>query len=254
MLERILESTRGRLPDLRSRSDELTRRAQEVPPPPSFRDALAGEGIAVIAEVKRRSPSRGDLAPDLDPGEVARRYASGGASAISVLTEPEFFAGSPADLTAVATTGLPVLRKDFILDPVQVWEAKVIGASALLLIVAALDDGELRRLLTEADDAGLDVLVEVHTDDEARRAVEAGSRIVGVNNRDLADFSVDLATAEKLAPLLVDAPLRVAESGVFSGADAARMADAGYDAVLVGEALVKASDPAALLYELRAGR
>lgn len=253
MLDQILTATRRRLPDLRSRSEDVMRRAQQAPPPPSFQTALTGAGLAVIAEVKRRSPSRGALAPDLDPVAVARRYAAGGAAAISVLTEPEFFGGSDSDLTAVvAATGLPVLRKDFIVDPIQVWEAKAIGASAVLLIVAALSDDELRRLLAVAEEAGLAALVEVHSDLEARRAVEAGARIVGVNNRDLTDFTVDLGTAEKLAPLLADDSVSVAESGIFGRADALRMADAGYDAVLVGEALVTATDPEALLADLKA--
>jgi indole-3-glycerol phosphate synthase len=209
--------------------------------------------MSVIAEVKRRSPSRGDLAPDLDPAIQAGRYAAGGAAAISVLTEPEFFGGSAGDLTTVVRkTGIPVLRKDFILDESQIWEARSWGASAVLLIVAALDDAQLTDLIGSAAEVGLDALVEVHDTEEARRAVDAGAEIVGVNNRDLRDFSVDLATAEKVAPLLADVEVTVAESGIFVGADAKRMAAAGYDAVLVGEALVKAEDPAALIEELRA--
>lgn len=252
MLDRILAATRRRLPDLVSRQEDIVRQAREAPPSPSFRDALDAAGMAVIAEVKRRSPSRGDLAPDLDPVTQATRYATGGAAAVSVLTEPEFFAGSAADLTAVSlATGLPVLRKDFILEPVQVWESKAMGAAAVLLIVAALDDERLSLLLGAAAEAGLDALVEVHTVDEAERAVGSGAPIVGVNNRDLTDFHVDLATSEKLAPLLADVPVTVAESGIFGADDVRRLAAAGYDAVLVGEALVKSDDPAALLQQLR---
>lgn len=253
MLDRILDATRARLPAIQARADDLYRQAMESPPPPSFAGALAAPGMSVIAEVKRRSPSRGDLAPDLDPAIQAGRYAAGGAAAISVLTEPEFFGGSAGDLTTVVRkTGIPVLRKDFILDESQIWEARSWGASAVLLIVAALDDAQLTDLIGSAAEVGLDALVEVHDTEEARRAVDAGAEIVGVNNRDLRDFSVDLATAEKVAPLLADVEVTVAESGIFVGADAKRMAAAGYDAVLVGEALVKAEDPAALIEELRA--
>ena|SRR5690606_17244696 len=253
MLDRILDATRARLPAIQARADDLYRQAMESPPPPSFASALAAPGMSVIAEVKRRSPSRGDLAPDLDPAIQAGRYAAGGAAAISVLTEPEFFGGSAGDLTTVVRkTGIPVLRKDFILDESQIWEARSWGASAVLLIVAALDDAQLTDLIGSAAEVGLDALVEVHDTEEARRAVDAGAEIVGVNNRDLRDFSVDLATAEKVAPLLADVEVTVAESGIFVGADAKRMAAAGYDAVLVGEALVKAEDPAALIEELRA--
>lgn len=254
MLDEILTTVRGRLPEIRRNADRIRAAADAAPAPPSFSAALEGDGIDVIAEVKRRSPSRGDLAPDLDPVAQARAYGNGGASAISVLTEPTFFAGSPRDLESVAAvSGLPVLRKDFVLDPVQVWEAAAWGASGVLLIVAALDDADLAGLIAESKVAGLDALVEVHTEEEARRAVAAGASLVGVNNRDLADFGVDLATSERIAPLLAEVPVTVAESGVFTGEDAARMAGAGYDAVLVGEALVRATDAAALVSELRGG-
>ena len=209
--------------------------------------------MSVVAEVKRRSPSRGELAGALDPAAQSAAYQEGGAAAISVLTEPEFFAGSLADLAAVAgAVDVPVLRKDFIVDPAQIWESVIHGADAVLLIVAVLDDDELTSLLAEAEGAGLDALVEVHAAAEAERAIEAGARIVGVNNRDLTSFDVDLSTAESLAGLVEAAPVRVAESGIFDGDDAARMAAAGYHAVLVGEALVRAGDPAALVAELRA--
>ena len=255
MLDRILDSTRSRLPDLVMRTDDIVRQATEAPPPPPLAAALRGDTLTVIAEVKRRSPSRGPLDLALAPVTQASRYAAGGAAGISVLTEPEFFSGSDADLTAVATaTRLPVLRKDFTLEPVQVWEARALGASAVLLIVAALDDRQLRRLIDAAEEAGLDALVEVHTTEEASRAVDAGAVFVGVNNRDLHTFDVDLATAENIAPLLEGVAVTVAESGIFDSGDARRMADAGYDAVLVGEALVKADDPAALVSALRVPR
>lgn len=255
MLDDILASVRARLPDIRGRADDIRARAEAMPAPPSFRKALTVEGMSVVAEVKRRSPSRGELAADLDPGALAAAYARGGAAAISVLTEPDHFSGSPADLRTVADqAGVPVLRKDFVLDAVQVWEAAAWGASAVLLIVAALDDPMLAHLLSEAETARIDALVEVHTEQEARRAMAAGASVVGVNNRDLSDFTVDVGTSERLAPLLADADVTVAESGVFTRADAMRMADAGYDAVLVGEALIRAADPAALVAELRVRR
>lgn len=252
MLDDILTSTKRRLPDVIARGDELLRMAAATPTPPRFADALRVPGLSVIAEIKRRSPSRGDLAPDLDPVAQALAYAAGGAAAISVLTEPEYFSGSGDDLVRVAAeVSVPVLRKDFILDPVQVWEAAGWGASAVLLIVAALDDATLASLIAATETAGLAALVEVHNDDEARRATAAGAGIVGVNNRNLADFTVDLATSERIAALLDPGVVTVAESGIFTGPHAARMAAAGFDAVLVGEALVRAADPAALVAELR---
>jgi indole-3-glycerol phosphate synthase len=236
------------------RLDVVQERAFGRPPAPSLEAAIAGPGLAVIAEVKRRSPSRGELAPDLDPVAQATAYADGGAAAISVLTEPNHFSGSDADLEAVeAVVPVPILRKDFTVSEKQIWEARAIGAAAVLLIVSALDQETLERFLDTAADAGLDALVEVHDPDEARRARDAGARIVGVNNRDLTTFEVDLATAEAVRPLLGDASVTVAESGIWTAADARRMADAGYDAVLVGESLVRADDPADLIRELRGG-
>ena len=251
MLTEILAATRDRIDKLPS-LDELRRSAATAPPVRDFEKALLGQGLDVIAEVKRRSPSRGDLAPDLDPAGQAARYAAGGAAAVSVLTEPEFFAGSNADLAAVrAAVGLPVLRKDFTLDPRQIWEARAIGADAVLLIVAALSDGELETLMTAAAIAGLAALVEVHSPAEAQRAVEAGARIIGVNNRNLDTFDVDLTTAEAIASMLAGVAVKVAESGIHGETDAARMAKAGYDAVLVGESLVRSPDPKVLIERLR---
>lgn len=252
MLDEIVAATRRRLPELLDRQGSFEQLAAGMPPAPSFRAALATDGLAVIAEVKRRSPSRGDLDPDLDPVAQAIRYAEGGAAAVSVLTELDFFSGSPDDLRAVAAAvPVPVLRKDFIVHPVQIWQARALGASAVLLIVAVLDREELATLLGVAGEAGVDALVEVHDVSEAEIARSAGAEIVGVNNRNLADFSVDLATSEMLAPLLADIPVTVAESGIFTATDSARMAAAGYDSVLVGEALVRSEDPAALVRELK---
>ncbi len=256
MLDDILGSVRSRLPAVVAGEERLRREAAARAPAADFAGALTDPGLAVIAEIKRRSPSAGTLAPDLDPAGQARRYETGGAAAISVLTEPDHFAGSLGDLQAVkAAVELPVLRKDFTLHPAQVWEARAAGADAVLLIVAILDDGDLALLLKTAAAAGLAALVEVHTAAEAERAVAAGASIVGVNNRDLTTFAVDLATAEQVAPLLDGVPVRVAESGVSDPAGAARMAAAGYHAVLVGEALVRAGDPAGMVAALReAGR
>lgn len=254
MLAEIVAATRRRLPELTDRTESIMAAASRLPAPPSFRRALEAPAMSVIAEVKRRSPSRGDLAPNLDPPAQAARYAAGGAAAVSVLTEPEYFSGSPEDLAAVAgVVDIPVLRKDFIVHPAQVWEARALGASAVLLIVAVLDRYELASLLAVSAEAGLDPLVEVHDAAEAHIAVDVGAEIVGVNNRDLTDFTVDLATAEAVAPLLAEVPVTIAESGIFTGADAARMAAAGYDAVLVGEALVRAPDPTTLVREMRGG-
>jgi indole-3-glycerol phosphate synthase len=251
MLEPILAATRLRVESMQPLR-HYRDRAGEGGEVRTFPSALAGDNLAVIAEVKRRSPSRGVLAEDLDPAAQAVRYASGGAACISVLTEPDFFSGSNSDLIAVrAACPLPVLRKDFTLDPRQIWEARAIGADAILLIVAALDDSTLRRLHDTSLEAGVAALVEVHTAAEAERALVLGATLVGVNNRNLDTFVVDLATSEQLADLLVGVPVKVAESGIHRPRDAARMQAAGFDAVLVGEALVIAHDPAALIAELR---
>ena len=250
MLDDILLAARARAGALNLA--QLREEAGGLPTALSLEVALAVPGLRVIAEIKRRSPSRGELAADLDPVVQSAAYEAGGAAVISVLTEPRFFSGSLEDLTMVRqTVEIPVLRKDFILEASQVWESRVAGADAVLLIVAALTDRELAHLLEVVAEAGLEALVEVHTAEEAERAARAGARIVGVNNRDLGTFNVDLATAESLAAAVASAPVRVAESGIFDAGDAYRMSAAGYQAVLVGEALVKADDPAALLRELR---
>lgn len=245
------------LADAERRAKKLQLEAVQIeaygaPASASFEAALAAPGLSVIAEVKRRSPSRGALAETIDPADQAVKYGAGGAAAISVLTEPDHFDGSNEDLVAVrGAVDVPLLRKDFTVSEKQIWEAKGIGASAVLLIVSALDQQKLETLLDVAADVGVDALVEVHDGEEARRASDAGARIVGVNNRDLTTFEVDLARSEELRPLLEDAAIRVAESGIWTGEDARRMVDAGYEAVLVGEALVRADDPAALIGELR---
>lgn len=252
MLEEIVESTRRRVAELMPAARELVAAAAVAPATRGFAAAVSRDGLQVIAEIKRRSPSAGPLAPHLDPATQAKLYEEGGAAALSVLTEPHFFAGSMEDLkSARDATGLPVLCKDFIVDDVQIHLARAAGADAVLLIVAALAEAELGALLETAVGLGLDVLVETHNREEVEIANRIGARLVGVNNRDLHTFVTDLATAERLASL-VSGAVRVAESGVSSPEGAARMARAGYDAILVGEALVRSDDPARLVAELRA--
>ncbi|MFI9463320.1 indole-3-glycerol phosphate synthase TrpC [Streptomyces xiamenensis] len=210
-------------------------------------------GLRVIAEVKRASPSKGPLAAIADPAALAASYAAGGAAAISVLTEGRRFGGSLADLTAVRErVNVPVLRKDFIVDPYQVWEARAHGADLLLLIVAALDQRQLTGLSALAMELGMCPLVEVHDEAEAGRALEAGAQVIGVNARDLRSLRVDPDTFGRVAPLIPEAVVRIAESGVRGPADAARYAAQGADAVLVGESLVTGEDPAAAVAALTA--
>ncbi len=257
MLSELVAAAHRRVPEVAARRDDLVAAAAAAPPARRFGDALALPGLQIIAEIKRRSPSAGAISADLDPQRLARFYSAGGAAAMSVLTEPDHFGGSLQDLAAARdAVDLPVLRKDFIVDASQIWESRAAGADALLLIVAALKSSQLRELLSEAAAAGVAVLVEAHTESEAEVAVEAGARIVGVNNRDLSTFVTDLAVAEKLAPSLAEADvIKVAESGVSSPEGARRMAAAGYDAILVGEAAVRAADPASFVGSLlRAGR
>ncbi len=211
--------------------------------------------LAVIAEIKRRSPSKGLLAPDLVPGLVAESYAEGGAAALSVLTDRDFFGGSPADLSeARSACPLPVLRKDFTVAEADVFDARAMGADAVLLIAAALDDHELADFRALAIELGLDALVEVHDEAEVERALAAGADLVGVNQRDLLTFEVDTARAVRVAPEIPADVVRVAESGVGGPDDARRLADAGYHAVLVGESLVTRPDRAEAVAALRAAR
>ena len=212
----------------------------------------AVDGLGVIAEVKRRSPSKGDLAADLDPAELALAYERGGATCLSVLTDREFFGGSPDDLRAArAATSLPVLRKDFTVAPTDVCDARIMGADAVLLIAAALDDDELVELHTLAVDVGLDVLVEVHDEAELERAVAIEASLIGVNQRDLVTFEVDDARAARVGAAIPASAVRVAESGIRGPEDAAALAAAGFDAVLVGELLVTSGDPEAACAALR---
>jgi indole-3-glycerol phosphate synthase len=250
---KIDEVTLLRQPQTR---DLLRGRALDAPPTRDFAAALRRPGgeVAVIGEIKRRSPSKGDLAPDLDAATTAKAYEAGGAAALSVLTDAPYFGGTVADLQAAAeNTTLPILRKDFTIDEVQVYEARAIGADAILLICAAVtSDALLADLHGLASDLGLGVLVEAHDAAEIERALGAGARVVGVNSRDLATFNEDLAGARALASSIPADAIAVAESSIRSAADARAMASAGFDAVLVGEALVRADDPVALLRDLAA--
>jgi indole-3-glycerol phosphate synthase len=243
-LDQILATTRGFLPGLRLREQALEREAGAAPRPPSLATALRVEGVAVIAEVKRQSPSAGVIRADLDPAERAATYASAGAAAISVLTDGPFFGGSIADLrAAVARVRVPVLRKDFILDELQIVEARAAGAAAVLLIVRALERARLESLIQFATTQGLDSLVEVHTEVELARALEAGATMVGVNSRDLDTFRIDVAAAWRLLAKVPADRVAIAESGMKSLEDVERAAVAGADAVLVGTALSTADAP-----------
>jgi indole-3-glycerol phosphate synthase len=252
-LDRILAAHRARAEaDDRSLAPLVAEaRAQSLPR--GFAAALrASEGMSVIAEVKRRSPSKGDLAPGLDPAGLAAAYERGGATCLSVLTDAEFFGGSPDDLRAArAATKLPVLRKDFTVSPADVCDSRIMGADAVLLIAAALDDDELTDLHTLALDIGLDPLVEVHDEAELERAVAAGAHLVGVNQRDLVTFEVDHERAARVGAAIPATAARVAESGIRGPDDVAALAAAGFDAVLVGELLVTADDPEAAVAALR---
>ena len=249
----ILASTRRGLPHLRERRQVLERAAADRAAPPSLRLALRRKTVAVIAEVKRRSPSAGVIREDLDPVERASIYARDGAAAISVLTDGPHFGGSVEDLAAaVSSVALPVIRKDFILDEVQIVEARAAGAAAVLLIVRALADERLSALLGATRAAGMEALVEVHTAGELDRALAAGAEIVGVNSRDLDTFHIDVASAWALLDRVPADRVAVAESGMHRPEDVARAAAAGADAVLVGTALSASADPGALLRELSA--
>lgn len=230
-----------------------------APEPRPFAGALrigaassAGHPIALIAEVKRRSPSKGALAESLDPARLAAAYAAGGASCLSVLTDSDFFGGSPADLAAArAATSLPVLRKDFTVAEVDLYDARAMGADAVLLIVAALGDAELSRFVARAGRLGLEALVEVHDEEELARALRAGATMVGVNQRDLRSFEVDRERALRVGAAVPEGVVKVAESGITSSEDLRRLAEAGFHAALVGEALVTAPDARRALLSLR---
>jgi indole-3-glycerol phosphate synthase len=250
-LEEIIASHRARAAADDRLLVDLVQRAEATPAPRDFAAALAADGLSCIAEIKRRSPSKGDLDPDLQPELIAKEYVAGGAACLSVLTDTDFFGGTPADLVAARqASGLPVLRKDFTVQEADVVDARLMGADAVLLIVAALADDELRRCAALAEELGLAAIVEVHDEEELGRALAAESRIVGVNQRDLRTFEVDHERACALAAGIPAGVLAVAESGIRGANDARRLADSGYDAILVGETLVRAEDRAGRLRDL----
>jgi indole-3-glycerol phosphate synthase len=251
-LAEILDRTRTGLPEVKARRDELERAVlSEQLAPPSFRTALDRPTVAVIAELKRRSPSAGSIREDLDPGERAALYAAHGAAAISVLTDGPFFGGSIEDLrTAARRCVLPILRKDFILDEVQILEARAAGAAAVLLIVRALGQIRLEQLLRYSAALDLDALVEVHSEPELDMALETGATIIGVNSRDLDTFAIDIPAAARLLGGIPSDRIAVAESGILGQGDVVAAAAAGADAVLIGSALSSSTDPAELLREL----
>jgi indole-3-glycerol phosphate synthase len=244
-LDQIVAATRRKVSEARRTADlrELERQAEQHVPR-SFRKALEKRSPAIIAELKKASPSRGLIRADFDPASLARELEAAGAAALSVLTDAEFFQGSLQNLQhASASTKLPCLRKDFIVDEFQLLEARANHADAILLIVAALSQSELETLAAKARSYKLDVLCEVHDEKELERALAAGCDLIGVNSRDLRTFTVDLQTAFRLASLMPKKVLSVAESGIRSAKDIARLIAAGYQAFLIGESLMKAESP-----------
>jgi len=248
-LDAILEWHRNRAKHDERRLEDLLERARAMPQTRGFESTLrsapcAPNRIAVIAEIKRRSPSKGDLLPGLGASTLAGAYERGGAACLSVLTDTVHFGGSPIDLAeARAATALPVLRKDFTVSAADVADARLMGADAVLLIVAALEQAELVQLVALSADLGIDPLVECHDEAEVERALAAGATLIGINQRDLVTFAVDAARAEKLAAVLPEHVVKVAESGVDGAEACLRLAAAGFAAVLVGEHLVTAADP-----------
>ena len=254
VLDRILDRKVEELARSRARIADAEMRRQAEGAAFATRDmmaALQGEQVRLIAEVKRASPSKGALTRDFAPVMTAATYAQNGAAAISVLTDEEFFQGSLRYLTAVRrAVAAPILRKDFVIDPYQVYEGRAAGADAMLLIVAALSDSQLLDLDALTRDLGMTALVEVHNEGEMSRALRIGARLIGINNRDLKTFNVDLGTTARLAGMVDDDVVLIAESGIFSAADARAMGRLGAHAILVGEALMKAPDMVSLIRDL----
>jgi indole-3-glycerol phosphate synthase len=251
-LDAILDAHRATAAADTRTVDQLMVAALDMAPTRGFRAALAAsDHLGVVSEIKRRSPSKGDLKADLDPAEMARTYERGGATCLSVLTDTPHFGGSVSDLqVARQACSLPVLRKDFTVSALNVVDARLMGADCVLLIAAALDRAELVDFHQLATEIGLDVLVEIHDETELELALAANATLIGVNQRDLVTFQVDHERAERMAGVIPDQAVKVAESGVRGGDDARRLEVAGYDAVLVGETLVTSPDPAAAIADL----
>lgn len=247
----LIDSSRIRITELKRRAKEFRFRIGDSDVCPPFSSALRRETVAVVAEIKRASPSRGELNSKMDIAQQARAFTDGGASAISVLTEGSRFGGTPDDVPRVReASSLPVLKKDFHIDPVQLLEAKALGASAALLIVRALEPNMLKEMMTSADEIGLELVVEVHTARELDLALAYGARIIGVNSRDLESLTLDAEIPRRLVPRIPRGVIAIAESGIAKPSDVERFAEAGSDAVLVGSSLSVAKDPAAVLREL----
>lgn len=255
-LDRIVVTKREEVETLRPRAAEFRAKAVDMPPARPFEAALKDtQRMSLIAEIKRRSPGAGAINLDLDPVTLASAYASGGAAALSILTDGPWFGGRLKDLEEVRTSvHLPCLRKDFTLDPVQLHEARAHGADGVLLIVRILEDAQLRELREEAESLGMGVLVEAHDAEEVRRALESGARILGVNNRDLSTFQTSLQTTLDLLDAIPDDVILISESGIRSADDVAVLAREGVDGVLVGEALVRSGSPEAMARSMVAHR
>lgn len=254
ILDKIVAATKIRVEALKEQTDiiALEKRLIEVSPARPFAASLKhADRLGLIAEIKKASPSRGLIAPDFDPEKQASIYGNSLADCLSVLTEPDFFQGHLDHLaTAKAVANKPVIRKDFIIDQIQIAEARMAGADCILLIVSILSDWEIRLFKTAAKRYGMDALVEVHNEKETQRAIANGCKFIGINNRDLQTFDVDLGVTERLRKLIPDDCLVVSESGVFNKEDARRLRDAGADALLVGESLMKSGDAPSAINEL----
>ena len=258
MLDEIVEKTKERLVESKkSKSlEELKAEVQqlEITQDFPFKEALSGDEISIIAEVKRASPSKGVIAEDFDPVAIAKEYEMAGASAISVLTEPYFFKGSNEYLKEIAeNVNVPILRKDFVIDEYMIWEAKLLGASCVLLIVSILSIVELKKFLDLAHDLGLSAIVETHDGDEIRTAMNVGAEIIGVNNRNLNDFTVDIENSISLRRCVSGDVIFISESGIKTPEDVMKLKENNVDAVLIGETLMKSDDKKAMISELKNG-
>jgi len=257
ILDRIVQAKRAELVRTKEANPirRLIERASAAPPPHDLPSALRKAGtVNVIAEVKRASPSRGEIHAGADPVATAREYAEAGAAAISVLTDARFFLGAPEHLSgARAAVPLPIIRKDFLFDEYQIYESRALGADGLLLIARIIDAKSLQMLIGVTRSLHMEALVEVHSEDDLRKALDCGAAIIGVNNRDLGTMQVSLDTSLRLAPLLTPEVVRVSESGIETGADISRLRQAGYDAFLIGERLMREASPGRKLAELIAG-
>ena len=255
ILDKIAERTKIRVAQYKDKIslDKIKQQALSLPKGNfAFEVALRKSGLSFICECKKASPSKGLIAPDFPYLQIAKEYEAAGADAISVLTEPEFFLGDDKFLSEIsAQVSIPCLRKDFVVDEYMIYQAKILGASAVLLICAILDDIQLKNFIATCDELGLSSLVEAHDENEIQRAIDCGARIIGVNNRNLKDFSVDMDNAKKLRELVPSEIIFVSESGVKSADDIKRIRELGADAVLIGEVLMRAADKKLKLDELK---